>query len=109
MRRIRPQFAPLFETFSKTDLPSAVHTAILVDVTDDRRFPFFEDVPNNDGFFQILAGCDMKDSDQELTKEVLDIIRKAATAYPFSEMDKEKVISVFDAAEETLIINRNQS
>lgn len=99
MRRIRPRFAQLFEAFANTELANPIHEAILVGITDDQKPPFFEEVPNRDGFFQVLAGCDMKGSDEELTKEVFEILRRAATACPFSEVDHEKTQQIFDAQE----------
>ncbi len=103
MRRIRPRFAQLFEAFAKMELANPIHEAILVGITDDQKPPFFEEVSNNDGFFQVLAGCDMRDSDEELTKEVLDILRRAATACPFSEVDHERVQQVFNTQQSAII------
>lgn len=103
MRRIRPRFAQLFEAFAKTELANPIHEAILVGITDDQKPPFFEEVPNNDGFFQVLAGCDMPDSDEELTRQVFDVLRRAAAVCPFSKIDHERVQQVFDIEQSAIV------
>lgn len=99
MRRIRPRFAPLVEAFAKMELLNPIHQAILVGITDTEKTDFFEEVPNRDGYFQVLAGVRVTDSDWDLAKQVLDILRRAATVCPFSKPDHEKIQRVFDAAE----------
>jgi hypothetical protein len=44
MRRIRPLFAPLVERFAEADLPSAIHQAILIGITDDKGPAFFKQI-----------------------------------------------------------------
>jgi hypothetical protein len=103
MQRIRPKFAPLFEAFTKLELTNTIYKAILVGITDEKNIPYFEEVPNNQGFFQVIAGCDMKISDQELTKEVYDILRNAAKTCPFSNVDHVRISTLFDNVESTII------
>jgi hypothetical protein len=103
MRRIRPRFAVLLEAFAKTELENPIHSAILVGVTDEKDPEFFEEVPNRDGCFQILAGAQAKGSDAELAKAVFDILRRAAIACPFSRPDREEVQSIFDALESQIV------
>jgi hypothetical protein len=95
MRRIRPRFASLADRFAKTELNSAVHKAVLVGITDDQGLNFFSEVPNTDGFFQVLAGCHLTEGDSSLAKQVFQILRRAAMACPLSRTDCEKVQEVF--------------
>jgi hypothetical protein len=81
-------------------LVNPIHEALLVGITDDKGPEFFEEVPNRDGFFQVLAGVQTKGSDLDLTKEVFNILRRAAKACPFSKPDHETIESVFDEFED---------
>lgn len=103
MRRIRPRFAPLLEAFAQTELVNPIHQAILVGVTDDKGPEFFEEVPNSDGFFQVLAGVQMPGSDSILAKEVFGILRRAARACPFSKPDHQTIQVVFDTTESSVL------
>ncbi len=97
MRRIRPQFDSLAKAFSEVELVHSIHKAILVGITDEHGADFFQEVPNGDGYFQVLAGCEMKTSDAELAECVFGILRRAAKACPFAKIDDEAVQKVFDA------------
>jgi hypothetical protein len=99
MRRIRPRFSPLVDVFATTELINPIHEAILVGITDDKGPNFFEEVPNRDGFFQVLAGVDLKQSDEMLVKNVFDTLRRAAIACPFSKPDHGTIQRVFDESE----------
>src|SRR6266446_6616957 len=99
MRRIRPRFASFVEVFATTELVNPIHQAILVGITDDKGPEFFEEVPNKDGFFQVLAGVRMKHSDVDLVKVVFDTLRRAAKACPFSKPDHETIQRVFEDSE----------
>jgi hypothetical protein len=90
------------EDFSTTDLVNPIHQAILVGITDDKGPEFFEEVPNREGFFQILAGVHLKRSDEELVKDVFDALRRAAMACPFSKPDHETIERVFEESEAKL-------
>jgi hypothetical protein len=102
MRRIRPRFAALTQSFAKIDFESAVHKAVLVGLTDDKGMDFFREVPNSDGFFQILAGCEFVESDSDLTKQVFASLRRAAMACPLSADDGKKVGGLFESLEKTM-------
>jgi hypothetical protein len=93
----------LEEAFARTELVTPIHQAILVGVTDDKGPEFFEEVPNSDGYFQVLAGVHMPDSDSILTKEVFDILRRAARACPFSKPDHQTIQAVFEATESSVL------
>lgn len=97
IRRIRPRFDQLLKDFEKVELVDPIHEAILVGITDDKTDDYFEEVSNRDGFFQIMAGCGVIGSDEELTVRVFQILQKAATACPFSKPDKLSIQHVFDS------------
>ncbi len=103
MARILPRFDPLVEAFARTELVNPIYQAILVGVTDDKGPDFFEEVPNSDGFFQVLAGVHMPTSDSILTKEVFDILRRAARACPFSKPDQQTIQTVFDTVQSSVL------
>ena len=88
MRRIRPRFDALTKEFAETTMLDPIHDAILVGVTDDQPFGSFEEVPNNGGFFQVFAGCNL-DSDEELAKQLFQIVRRAIERCPFSIPDRQ--------------------
>ena len=66
MRRVRTKLQPLLDAFGSIELEHSIHEAILVAITDDQPPQFFEEVENNDGFFQVLAGCSHRGGDDEL-------------------------------------------
>ncbi len=103
MRRIRPRLQSLTEPISHIVLTNPIHEAILVGITDDKAGDFFEEVPNSDGYFQVLAGCELKSSDEELIAEVFTILHRAATACPFSSVDREKIEGVFQASRKHVV------
>lgn len=103
MARIMPRFDPLVKAIAQTELVNPIHQAILVGVTDDKGPEFFEEVPNSDGFFQVLAGVQMPASDSILTKEVFGILRRATLACPFSKPDHQTMQMVFDTTESSVL------
>jgi hypothetical protein len=104
MHRIRPRFDALLEAFGRTQLVNPIHQAILVGITDDKGPEFFEEVPNRDGYFQVLAGVDLPASDSILARQVFAILRRAAQTCPFSMPDQETIQSVFDMQESSLLV-----
>src|SRR5215471_5994160 len=89
MRRVRAKIQPLLDAFEATELNNPIHEAILVGITDDKRPEFFEEVENNDGFFQMLAGCSHRRTDNDLTADVFDILQRAVCRCPFTAPDHE--------------------
>ena len=61
----------MLDAFEAVVMTDPIHEAILVGVTDDQPWDFFDEVENNDGFFQVLAGVELTGSDDELTQTVL--------------------------------------
>jgi hypothetical protein len=96
MRRVRGELAPLLDGFAEAELVHAPFEAILVDITDDKGPEFFEEIPNSDGFFQVVVGCSMNSSDAELRANVVDILHRAVSACPLSPTDMLTVQKVFD-------------
>lgn len=100
MRRIRPSLAPVFERFSEIQPIHPIHSAILVGITDEYGDGHYEEVQNNDGFYQVLTGCkdtwsSGKISDEDLRAAVILKLKTAVSACPFSEPDREMFLSVF--------------
>jgi hypothetical protein len=89
----------LLDAFASIELANPVHQAILVGLTDDRGPDYFEEIPNGDGFFQVMAGLGSDRSESDLAREVFTKLRIAASACPFSQPDCEKVRQVFDQTE----------
>jgi hypothetical protein len=95
MRRVRPKIQPLLDAFEATELEHPIHEAILVGITDDKGPEFFEEVENNDGVFQILAGCTHQGTDNELTADVFGILHRAVNLCPFATPDHDKFEALF--------------
>lgn len=95
MRRVDSKLQPLFAAFESVEMIDPIHEAILVGVTDDQPAGFFQEVKNNEGFFQVLAGVRFTGADDELTEDVFDILRKASAACPFSHPDRETFDALF--------------
>jgi hypothetical protein len=100
-RRIRPRLQPLLDEFERVNL-QPTYNAILVGITDDQGLQFFEEVPNNDGFFQVLAGCSAAASDEELKRQVFEILHRAVESCPLPKEDRRACEELF-ARHESLI------
>lgn len=101
MRRIRPSLEPFFERFSEVQPIHPIHSAILVGITDEYGDGHYEEVQNDDGFYQVLTGCrdtwsSGKISDEDLLEAVILKLKTAVSACPFSKPDREKFLSVFE-------------
>ncbi len=95
MQRVRTKLQPLLDAFEATILDHPIHEALLVGITDDKGSEFFEEVENNDGFFQVLSGCEQRGTDGEMTEAVLGILHRAVRLCPFATPDHEKIEEVF--------------
>ena len=95
MQRIDSRFQPLINEFESIELEHPIHEAILVGITDDRPAGFFEEVKTNDSHFQVLAGCSLCGSDDELVDDVFNILQKATRLCPFTTADHETFESLF--------------
>lgn len=96
MRRVREKLRPLFEAFEQVEMVNPIHQAILVGITDEKGNEFFEEVENDDGFFQVLAGCSTTAKDESLVQSVFEILLRAARACPFSVPDRAQFERVFE-------------
>jgi hypothetical protein len=95
MRRTRNSLQPLMNAFSEVPLDHPIHSAILVGVTDDEGPDYFEVVPNDEGFFQVLAGCRIRGTDEALIHDVFDVLQRAVRLCPFAIPDHEKLDALF--------------
>ena len=101
IRRIRPRFDSLATEFAAIELQSPIHEAILVGVTDDRGKDYFEQIPNSDGFFQVLVGFDPSiglgaDKDRDLEVALFQQLSRAIPACPFATADRYVVKIAID-------------
>lgn len=103
MRRIDAKLQPLVDAFEAVELEHPIHEAILVLITDDKEPDFFEEVENNDGFFQVLAGCSHRGSDDELAEDVFEILRRATMLCPFATPDHESFAVLFEQLRSSLL------
>jgi hypothetical protein len=95
MRRLRLRLQPLLDAFEATELEHPIHEAILVGITVDMGGEFFEEVENNDGFFQVLAGCPHQGSDNELAENIFDVLQRTVRLCPFAALDHDKFEALF--------------
>lgn len=103
MRRVRTKLQPLMDAFESVELEHPIHEAILVGITDDQPSEFFEEVENNDGFFQVLAGCSLRGGDDELAEDVFEIMRRATRVCPFATPDHETFQALFERLRPTVL------
>ena len=103
MRRIRPRFQPLLDAFASVEMDHPIHTALLVGITDDQPQGFLEEVKNNDGFFQVIAGCPSGRTEEELAHDVFNILESAVRLCPFSEPDHKRFNSLFQRMRSTVL------
>lgn len=95
MRRVRIKLQPLLDAFDAIELQHPIHEAILVGITDEKEPEFMEEVNNNDGFFQVLAGCSLRGSDAQLTEDVFAILLRAVRLCPFTTPDHATLEELF--------------
>lgn len=95
MRRVRKKLQPLLDGFEATALEHPIYEAILVGITDDKGHEVFEEVKNDDGYFQVLAGCCGCGTDEQLAEDLFDILLRAVRQCPFARPDHEKFESLF--------------
>jgi hypothetical protein len=95
MLRVRTKLQPLLDAFEATVLDHPIHEAIVVGITDDKGTEFFEEVENSDGFFQVLSGCSLRGTDDELTEDVFEILHRAVRTCPFATPDHGKFEAMF--------------
>lgn len=101
IRRIRPRFDSLASVFAAVELQCPIHEAILVGVTDGRGKDYFEEIPNSDGYFQVLVGFDSSiglgaDHDADLEVALFQQLSRAILACPFASMDRDLVKDVIE-------------
>jgi hypothetical protein len=103
MDRIDPRFTALTDAFEGVELAHPIHEAILVLITDDKDSGFLEEVENNDGFFQVMAGCSLRGGDDELAEDVFEILLKAMRLCPFATPDHETFEALFERLRPTVL------
>ena len=103
MRRVRARLQPLLDAFEEAALQHPIHEAILVGITDEKGAEYFQEVENDDGFFQVLAGCSFKGSDEELAEDVFCILQRAVRLCPFATPDHSTFETLFGRLRSTLL------
>lgn len=96
MRRVRSNLQPLLDAFEAVELEHPIHQAILVCITDDQQPDFFEEIENNDGFFQVIAGCSLRGTSDNVAEDVFEILQRATRLCPFSIPDHETLDALFN-------------
>lgn len=97
IRRVRPAFDSFVDAFSRVEMDNPIHEALLIGLTDAKSEEYFEIIPNNDGFFQILSGIKKDAIEQELEAAIFNVIRRAVSVCPFSLPDKEKFATLLSS------------
>jgi len=75
------------DAFERVEIEHPIHEAILVGITDDKPTQFFQEVENNDGFFQVLVGCSLREGDDELAEDVFEVLQRTVRLCPFAIPD----------------------
>jgi len=92
----------LLDAFRAAELQHPNHEAILVGLTDDKGRDVFTPVRDEDGIFQVLAGCSHSGSDRALTQEFFEILRQAMRACTLAPVDREARKAVFERFESVM-------
>jgi len=101
MRRIRPRFDSLVESFDQIELLHPIEDALLVAITDDLPFGHLAVIPNRDGYHQVLAGIKQDglsyeaEGDAKLAARTFDILERSALSCGFSNPDRVSVSGLF--------------
>ncbi len=103
VRRIRARLRPLLDGFEAIELLDPVFEGIIVGITDMKALGFFEEVENNDGFYQVFCGCSEYKSDSELIREIFEIFRRTTRECPFSRVDHDRIEMLFVEYEKKLL------
>lgn len=101
MRKVSARFLDLEAAFASIELRDPIHEALLVGITNDKAPSYFAEIPNRDGVFQILAGCDAGLAEDDLQRHVFEVLRKAMRACPFSKPDHDALEALFAQFEPT--------
>lgn len=96
MRRIRPGLQQVLNALWAVELQHPVFDAILIGVTDEHARGWYEEVPNSDGFFQVMAGCAPYTTDESLIDDVFQIIRSALILCPLAVPDRQALLEILD-------------
>jgi hypothetical protein len=96
LRRVRPAFDSLCQEFEAIRLAHPIHEAVLVGVANGLPDAAVREVPNDDGFFQVLVGLGPADEVAGLPTAALasrsyDRVRAAVLTCPFSAPDRDAV------------------
>jgi hypothetical protein len=102
MRRVRERLQPLLDAFEHVEMVNPIHQAILVGITDEKGDEFFQEVDNDEGFFQVQAGCTYLKNDDALVQSVYEILQRSTRACPFSVPDREQFDRVFQEYRPTI-------
>jgi hypothetical protein len=102
IRRVRPRFDSLETAFAAVGLRNPIHEVILVGITDERGEDYFEEVPNSDGYFQVLVGFNASinlavENDRQLEVAVFRQLSRAILACPFARQDQESIKAAIGA------------
>jgi hypothetical protein len=95
LRGVRLKLQPLLDAFGRAELQHPIHKAILVGITDDKEPESLEEIENNDGFFQVVAGCLASRSESDLAEAVFSILLRAVRLCPFAKPDHEMFEELF--------------
>ena len=102
MRRVRPRFVSLQAAFAKLHLKHPIHERILVGVTDEHGTELFEEIPNADGYHQVIVGFDASiglaaEDDARREIALFQQLSRAILSCPFSVPDRESVNAALKA------------
>jgi hypothetical protein len=99
---VRHAFDSLYRDFEALQLAHHIHDAVLIGVTDDEPVGYFQEIPNSDGFFQVLIGMGSASEISALSEGALRSllyvqIRKGILACPFSDPDRQAIDRLLSA------------
>lgn len=88
--RIRPRLAALLESFGSAKMEGAEFDAIIVGITDDQPEGYFEagTTGTTGEFYQALVGCRSGLPDDDLARQVFEIMWRVVLQCPLTKADR---------------------
>ena len=96
-RQVRSQLQPTIEAFDALKIKNPMYNALLVDFTDEEGRDYFEVVENSDQFFQVLVGCSVEVSDEQLILHVIETLLRVVRLCPLASEDRARCETLFSA------------
>lgn len=104
MRRVLARLETLVGIVDGVQLKAPSPKAILIGMTDDMDEDELEEIENNEGFYQVLIGCNYNGDEEVLLRDVFYRIMRTVEDTPLHHNDKDVLLALFERYEKDCII-----